>query len=67
MTYATPTAISRANAAGLNLSLANWRDIFLAITDEIAGDTGRQSCQSPHHRSKGKLRKGFWSMSRLWN
>lgn len=39
MTYATQTAISRANAIGLNLSLEDWRAIFLAITDEIAGET----------------------------
>lgn len=38
MTYATPTAISRANAAGLNLSPADWREIFLAITDEVSSD-----------------------------
>ena len=33
MSYASPTAIARANAAGLNLTLAGWREIFLAITD----------------------------------
>lgn len=36
--YATSAAINRANAIGLNLSLANWREIFLAITDKIASD-----------------------------
>lgn len=38
MTYATPTAISRANAAGLDLNLAGWRDIFLAITDTMSDE-----------------------------
>jgi hypothetical protein len=38
MSYVTQGAISRANAVGLNLSLADWRGIFLAITDEIASD-----------------------------
>lgn len=38
MSYATPAAISRATAIGLDLSLAGWRDIFLAITDTMAGE-----------------------------
>ena len=36
VSYASPVAIGRANAVGLNLSLANWRDIFLAITDTMS-------------------------------
>lgn len=36
MSYVTQSEINRAKAVGLNLSLANWREIFLAITDEIA-------------------------------
>jgi hypothetical protein len=38
VTYASPVAIQRANAAGLNLSLANWREIFLAITDTMSDE-----------------------------
>lgn len=38
MTYASQIAITRARAVGLDLRDANWREIFLAITDEIASD-----------------------------
>lgn len=55
MTYATPTAISRVNAAGLNLSLANWREIFLAITDEIVGDRSVQTVSASY---VGNVRDG---------
>src|ERR1700757_1785404 len=36
--YATQTAISRAQAIGLRLSDEDWREVFLAISDEIAGE-----------------------------
>ena len=38
MSYAAQSAISRANAMGLDLSDSDWRQIFLAITDEIASE-----------------------------
>lgn len=37
--YASKLAIHQANAAGLNLSLGSWREIFLAITDSVSGET----------------------------
>jgi hypothetical protein len=41
--YATQTAISRAYAIGLRLSEADWREVFLAISDEVAGERAAQN------------------------
>lgn len=36
--YASKVAITQANAIGLSLSLADWREIFLAITDTMVDE-----------------------------
>lgn len=39
MTYATQAAIASASRIGLSIGLGDWREIFLAITDNICGET----------------------------
>ena len=57
-TYAGPLAMSQAKGRGWNFSLANWRDIFLAIVDTIATDGARSSNETINARWVGPLREG---------
>lgn len=43
MSYATKIAMSRATAAGFRLSLGDWREIFLAITDTMSETPAAQN------------------------
>ena len=55
MSYATNIAISRAHAVGLRLSLGDWREIFLAITDQMTGETRSSTVTASF---VGKVRDG---------
>jgi hypothetical protein len=39
MSYASQNAIARARAIGLDFSLSDWREVFLAITDTLSETT----------------------------
>lgn len=56
--YAAPAAIANARGRGVDFSLADWRDIFLAITDTLAADGPRSVARNVRAQLVGPLRDG---------
>lgn len=56
--YAAPSAMETAKGCGWNFSLADWRDIFLAITDTIATDGAGSIGRHVSAQYIGPLREG---------
>lgn len=66
--YAAPAAMEGAKGRGWNFSLADWRDVFLAITDTIAEDGRGSIARNVVAQFVGPLRDGAerWRIRAPW-